>query len=150
TEPNELVRSCNVTAILICMVSLGMLLTGSILAHEMMHAWLRLEGYRNLSPEVEEGICQVLAHMWLNSEIESSSINDVSSSSLPSSSSSSTSKKGKLSYSEIQLGKFFTHQIRTDVSMAYGEGFRLGNEAVEKHGLRKTLDHIRLTGTYPL
>ncbi|MCD7445772.1 hypothetical protein HAX54_000010 [Datura stramonium] len=45
------------------------LLTGAILAHELMHAWLRLKGYRNLSPEIEEGICQVLSHMWLESEI---------------------------------------------------------------------------------
>ncbi|XP_030512257.1 protein DA1-related 1-like isoform X2 [Rhodamnia argentea] len=149
TEPYKLVRSCDVTAILI-LYGLPRLLTGSILAHEMMHAWLRLEGYPNLSPEVEEGICQVLAHMWLNSEIESSSANDISSSSSPSSSSSSTSKKGKWSDLEIELGKFFKHQIRTDVSKAYGEGFRLGNEAMERHGLRKTLDHIRLTGTYPL
>jgi len=28
-------------------------------------------GYPNLSPEVEEGICQVLAHMWLESELYS-------------------------------------------------------------------------------
>ncbi|XP_056168267.1 protein DA1-related 1-like isoform X2 [Syzygium oleosum] len=148
TEPHKLVRSCNVTAILI-LYGLPRLLTGSILAHEIMHAWLRLEGYPNLSPEVEEGICQVLAHMWLNSEINSSSTYDVSSSSLPSSSSSSTSKKGKWSDCEIQLGKFFKHQIENDISTAYGEGFRLGNEAVEKHGLRETLHHIRRTGTYP-
>ncbi|KAK9091367.1 hypothetical protein Sjap_024544 [Stephania japonica] len=38
------------------------LLTGSILAHEMMHAWLRLN----------EGIRQVLAHMWLDSMSASS------------------------------------------------------------------------------
>nr|GEW33205.1 protein DA1-related 2-like [Tanacetum cinerariifolium] len=30
------------------------LLTGAILAHELMHGWLRLKGYRNLNPEVEE------------------------------------------------------------------------------------------------
>ncbi|XP_056168268.1 protein DA1-related 1-like isoform X1 [Syzygium oleosum] len=145
TEPYKPVH-----AILI-LYGLPRLLTGSVLAHEMMHAWLQLEGYPNLSPEVEEGICQVLAHMWLNSEINSSPTNDVSSSSLPSSSSSSTtSKKAKYSDFEIQLGKYFKHQIETEPSMAYGEGFRSGNKAVEEHGLRKTLDHIRLTGTYPL
>ncbi|KAF3530114.1 hypothetical protein DY000_02036399, partial [Brassica cretica] len=43
TEPCRLVRRCEVTAILI-LYGLPRLLTGSILAHEMMHAWLRLNG----------------------------------------------------------------------------------------------------------
>lgn len=48
TEPYKLVRRCEVTAILI-LYSLPRLLTGSILAHEMMHAWLRLKGSTFLS-----------------------------------------------------------------------------------------------------
>ncbi|KAK7834642.1 protein da1 [Quercus suber] len=43
TEPFKLSRRCEVTAILI-LYGLPRLLTGSILAHEMMHAWLRLKG----------------------------------------------------------------------------------------------------------
>jgi hypothetical protein len=113
-----------------------------------------LTGYPNLSPEVEEGICQVLAHMWLDSEIYSASGSDVASSSssslpLPSSSSSSSSKKGKRSDFEKKLGEFFKHQIETDTSAAYGDGFRMGNQAVLKYGLRRTLDHIRMTGSFP-
>ncbi|RVW27126.1 Protein DA1-related 1 [Vitis vinifera] len=76
TEPYRLIRRCEVTAILI-LYGLPRLLTGSILAHEMMHAWLRLKGYPNLSQDVEEGICQVLAYMWLDSEIYSSAGSDV-------------------------------------------------------------------------
>lgn len=155
TEPFRLVRQCEVTAILI-LYGLPRLLTGSILAHEMMHAWLRLKGYPNLSPEVEEGICQVLAHMWLDSEIYSGSGSEAASSSSssspspsPSSSSSTSSKKGKRSDFEKKLGDFFRHQIESDTSSAYGDGFRRGNEAVLKYGLRRTLDHIRLTGTFP-
>ncbi|KAK8674037.1 hypothetical protein V6N13_112339 [Hibiscus sabdariffa] len=159
TEPHRLIRRCEVTAILI-LYGLPRLLTGSILAHEMMHAWLRLKGYPNLSPEVEEGICQVLAHMWLDSEIYAASGSDAapssssssSSSSPPSSSSSSSStssKKGKRSDFEKKLGGFFKHQIETDSSTAYGEGFRLGNQAVNKYGLKRTLDHIRMTGSFP-
>ncbi|KAJ4844868.1 Protein DA1- 1 [Turnera subulata] len=156
TEPYRLSRRCEVTAILI-LYGLPRLLTGSILAHEMMHAWLRLKGYPNLRPEVEEGICQVLAHMWLDSEIYSSSGSDdassssSSSSSSPSSSSSSTSsKKGKRSDFEKKLGEFFKHQIEADASPAYGDGFRQGNQAVLKYGLRSTLEHIRMTGSFPL
>ncbi|CAN1224921.1 Protein DA1-related 1 [Linum grandiflorum] len=155
TEPYRLSRICEVTAILI-LFGLPRLLTGSILAHELMHAWLRLQGFSNLSPEVEEGICQVLAHMWLDSEIYSSPGNDEasssasSSSSSPSSSSSTSSKKGKRSDFEKKLGEFFRHQIESDTSEAYGEGFRIGNKSVQKFGLKRTLDHIRITGTFPL
>ncbi|KAJ7944356.1 protein DA1-related 1-like [Quillaja saponaria] len=154
TEPYRLTRHCEVTAILV-LYGLPRLLTGSILAHEMMHAWLRLKGYPNLSPEVEEGICQVLAHMWLDSEIYAGSGNDAASSSSSSSSASSSSsspqssKKGRRSDFEKKLGEFFKHQIESDTSSAYGEGFRLGNEAVLKYGLRRTLDHIRMTESFP-
>lgn len=147
TEPYRLSRTCQVTAILI-LYGLPRLLTGSILAHEMIHAWLRLKGYPNLRPEVEEGICQVLAHMWLDAEIYSTPGSDNAS---PSSSSSSTSsKKGKRSDFEKKLGEFFKHQIETDASPAYGDGFKQGNRAVLKYGLRSTLDHIRMTGSFPL
>ncbi|KAF8405155.1 hypothetical protein HHK36_010054 [Tetracentron sinense] len=152
TEPYRLTRRCEVTAILI-LYGLPRLLTGSILAHEMMHAWLRLKGYRTLSQDVEEGICQVLAHMWLDSEIMSGSGSNVASSSSSSSSSSSTtstsSKKATRSQFERKLGEFFKHQIESDTSPAYGDGFRAGNQAVLKYGLRRTLDHIWITGTFP-
>lgn len=144
TEPYKLVRRCEVTAILI-LYGLPRLLTGSILVHEMMHAWLRLKGYPNLSPEVEEGICQVLAYMWLDSEIIAGSGSNVASTS----SSSSSSKKGKRSEFEKKLGEFFKHQIESDTSPAYGDGFREGNKAVLKYDLKTTLDHIRLTGSFP-
>ncbi|KAF8394151.1 hypothetical protein HHK36_020357 [Tetracentron sinense] len=65
-------RKWEVTAIII-LSGLPRLLTGSILAHELMHAWMRLKGYSPVSRDVKEGICQVLAHMWLESEIMASS-----------------------------------------------------------------------------
>ncbi|XP_027914870.1 protein DA1-related 1-like [Vigna unguiculata] len=152
TEPFKLIRRCEVTAILV-LYGLPRLLTGSILAHEMMHAWLRLKGYPNLSPEVEEGICQVLAHMWLDSELYSGSGNSGASSSSSSSSSSpsssASSKKGKRSEFEKKLGEFFKHQIESDTSSAYGDGFRSGNQAMLKYGLKSTLDHIHMTGSFP-
>ncbi|XP_051117825.1 protein DA1-related 1-like [Andrographis paniculata] len=153
TEPYKLIRKCEVTAILI-LYGLPRLLTGSILAHEMMHAWLRLKGYPTLSPNVEEGICQVLAHMWLDSEIISASRgSDAPSSSSsappPSDATAGSSKKGKRSEFEKKLGEYFLHQIETDGSAAYGDGFREGNRAVVKYGLKRTLDHILLTGCFP-
>ncbi|CAL1387425.1 unnamed protein product [Linum trigynum] len=154
TQPQKLIRRCEVTAILV-LYGLPRLLTGAILAHELMHGWLRLKGYRNLNPEVEEGICQVLSYMWLESEVlpgsKSSNMASTSSSTASSSSSSySNSKKGGRSEVEHKLGEFFMHQIAHDASPAYGGGFRAANAAVNKYGLRRTLDHIRLTGNFPL
>lgn len=106
-------------------------------------------GYRNLSPEVEEGICQVLSHMWLESEVMPTSRGMPSTSTASAAPSSSTSKKGGKSDIEKKLGEFFMHQIVHDSSPAYGEGFRAAYSAVNKYGLRRTLDHIRLTGYFP-
>ncbi|TVU45918.1 hypothetical protein EJB05_05428 [Eragrostis curvula] len=147
TEPYRLTRRCEVTAILI-LYGLPRLLTGSILAHEMMHAWLRLKGYRTLSPDVEEGICQVLAHLWIESEIMAGSGSNGASTSSASSTSTSSKKAGRSQF-ERKLGDFFKHQIESDTSMAYGDGFRAGNRAVLQYGLKRTLEHIRLTGTFP-
>ncbi|XP_044476117.1 protein DA1-like isoform X2 [Mangifera indica] len=141
TEPYKLSRRCEVTAILI-LYGLPRLLTGSILAHEMMHAWMRLQGFRTLNQDVEEGICQVLAHMWLDAQLRSSSGNNVAST-------SRNSSRQTRSKFERKLGEFFKHQIVSDASPIYGDGFRAGQMAVNKYGLGRTLDHIRMTGRFP-
>ncbi|XP_042014340.1 protein DA1-related 2-like isoform X1 [Salvia splendens] len=152
TQLQKLVRRCDVTAILV-LYGLPRLLTGAILAHELMHGWLRLNGYRHLRHEVEEGICQVLARLWLESEVLSIPSTTFTASSSSSSSSSyspwSASKKGGKSTVENKLGEFFMHQIAHDASPAYGGGYRAAMAAVNRYGLRRTLDHIRLTGTFP-
>lgn len=90
--------------------------------------------------------------MWLESEVLSdpSSRNLPSTSVATSSSSSNSNKKGGKSNVEKKLGEFFKHQIAHDASPAYGGGFRAANAAVCKYGLRRTLDHIHFTGTFPL
>jgi len=108
---------------------------------------LTCEGYRTLSQDVEEGICQVLSHMWLESELSSASGSNFVSAS--SSSASHTSRKGKRPQFERKLGEFFKHQIESDISPVYGGGFRAGQKAVSKYGLQRTLHHIRMTGTFP-
>eukprot|EP00262_Sarcandra_glabra_P011782 TRINITY_DN2901_c0_g1_i2.p1 TRINITY_DN2901_c0_g1~~TRINITY_DN2901_c0_g1_i2.p1 ORF type:complete len:491 (-),score=55.62 TRINITY_DN2901_c0_g1_i2:222-1694(-) len=148
TEQFRLTRRCEVTAILI-LYGLPRLLTGSILAHEMMHAWLRLQGFRSLSQDVEEGICQVLAHMWLDSEIMSGSGTHVASTSSSSAASTSSSKKGTRSHFEKKLGDFFKHQIESDTSSAYGDGFRAGQQAMLQYDLPHILNHISMTGCFP-
>ncbi|XP_020526595.1 protein DA1-related 2 isoform X2 [Amborella trichopoda] len=167
TQQQKLPRRCEVSAILV-LYGLPRLLTGSILAHELMHGWLRLKGYRNLSLEVEEGICQVLSHMWLESEVMSGSSNTTygpyssyassssSSSYAPSyayaSSSYSSSSKKNMGNSDLEkkLGQFFMCQIASDSSPAYGGGFRAAYAAVTKYGLYATLEHMRRTGNFPV
>lgn len=106
-------------------------------------------GFRALRPDVEEGICQVLAHMWIESETMAGSASSSVASTSASSSSATSSKKGRRSQFERKLGEFFTHQIESDTSAAYGDGFRAGNRAVRQYGLKPTLEHIRLTGSFP-
>ncbi|VAH40017.1 unnamed protein product [Triticum turgidum subsp. durum] len=105
-------------------------------------------GYCTLTPDIEEGICQVLAHLWIESEIMAGSGSNAASTSSSSSSSTST-KKGGRSQFERKLGDFFKHQIESDTSVAYGDGFRAGNRVIQQYGLKRTLEHIRLTGTLP-
>jgi len=89
--------------------------------------------------------------MWLDAEVMSCARTMSSTSAAASSSSySSSSKKGVKSHVENKLGEFFMNQIANDSSPAYGGGFRAANEAVNKYGLRCTLEHIRLTGHFPL
>ncbi|KAL2607604.1 hypothetical protein R1flu_026177 [Riccia fluitans] len=138
TESQKLVRHCEVTAILV-LYGLPRLLTGSILAHELMHAWLRLDGgFPHLEPEVEEGICQVMAHMWLHAQ-----------SGFSGSSSSSDVKTGN-QVDQLRLGEFFRHQIAHDPSPVYGGGFRAAQVAVGRYGLPQTLEHMKMTGAFPL
>ena len=45
---------------------------------------------------------------------------------------------------------YFAHQIRSDPSPVYGEGFRAAHESFQRHGLRAVLDSVRATGSIPL
>ena len=97
-----------------------------------------------LNPQIEEGICQVMAYMWLESELNSG----LGGSNSPISTSRS-SRSNKRSPFEMKLGKFFRNQIESDISQVYGDGFRAAHQAVMKYGLQRTLDHIQITGSLP-
>lgn len=91
----------------------------------------------------------MMAHKWLEAELAAGSSNSNAASS-SSSSSSQGLKKGPRSQYERKLGEFFKHQIESDASPVYGDGFRAGRLAVQKYGLRKTLEHIQMTGRFPV
>lgn len=95
------------------------------------------DSFPRLSHVVEEGICQVMSHKWLVSQVGNQA-----------SSSVSRNDDAKIT-SQNRLGQFFINQIEMDSSPAYGEGFRRGQIAVSKYGLPTTLEHIRMTGTFP-
>ncbi len=52
------------------------LLTGCIIAHELMHAWLRMRNITGLAPQVEEGLCQLMAMLWLDKQHDQLSVSD--------------------------------------------------------------------------
>ncbi|GMH39633.1 hypothetical protein BSKO_07531 [Bryopsis sp. KO-2023] len=117
-------RHCSVTAILV-LYGLPRLLTGSILAHEMMHAWLKLNQITGLSKDVEEGLCQLMGLIWL----EKQQIKDPY---------------------ENRLASFIGNQIRTHPSPIYGDGFRAAHESFQCYGLKSLVDHVRQTGAFPV
>ena len=49
------------------LAGLPRVMAGAILAHECMHAWLRLSGVTHMQPQLEEGLCQLMAALWLGS-----------------------------------------------------------------------------------
>lgn len=105
------------------------LLTGSILAHECCHAYLRMAGYaahRHLEPQVEEGLCQLMALLWLERQQDA--------------------LKGPY---EERLQSYLAHEIRSDQSEVYGDGLRMALESFQVHGLPVLLAHVRQTGTFP-
>ncbi|CAE6263749.1 unnamed protein product [Arabidopsis arenosa] len=122
TESQRVIGGCEVTAILI------------------------LYGLpRNLKLEFEEGICQVLGHMWLESQTYSTSAaaSSASSSSSSHTPAASASKKGAQSDYEKKLVEFCKDQIETDDSPVYGVGFKKVYQMVSDSSLHKILKSIQ-------
>ncbi|KAG2497852.1 hypothetical protein HYH03_004119 [Edaphochlamys debaryana] len=116
---------CSVQVVLV-LYGLPRLLCGSILAHELMHAWLRMAGVVSLPLKVEEGLCQLMACLWLDRQHEL--------------------LHGKPE--EQRLASFFSYQIRTEPSEVYGDGFREALEAFQSHGLTAMLNNIKRYGRF--
>lgn len=120
--------SCSVSAILV-LYGLPRLLTGCILAHELMHAWLRMRNETGLDSQVEEGLCQLMAMLWLDMQHD------------------------KLNGDAMQqrLASYFAFQIREDTSKVYGDGFRIAYDEFQKQGggmrgLAGVINNVLTTG----
>ena len=152
-------KRCTVTAILV-LAGLPKLLTGCILSHECMHAWLRLSGYEDLPPEIEEGLCQLMALLWLESHAvpRGSSthrgsgrvVGNVTSNAAGAGCGGDYRRNvaGWTEYEE-RLAAFLGHQIRTDPSYVYGDGLRAALEAFQNHGLATVLAHVKRAKKLP-
>lgn len=94
--------------------------------------WVDIGEFPPMRPDTEEGICQVMSHIWLTNELK-------------------IMKKSSAFSSPAQekLGEFYLHQIATDTSPIYGDGFRRGLAAVSQFGLGRVLEHLQMYGTLP-
>lgn len=122
-------------------------LTASILAHEAIHAWLKLhpnfttmlERTGGIDKQAEEGVCQLVAHLFIgyinrqNEGRESGVVGQI---------------KGE-ELSDKELRKFFLFSIESDKSEVYGEGFRKAAALYAQIGLEPILLHLVETGQFP-
>ncbi|KAF5745640.1 hypothetical protein HS088_TW07G01232 [Tripterygium wilfordii] len=132
-EHHQLFQPSRITILIL--FGLPKIMTGAVLAHEFMHAWLRLQGVGNLEPKIEEGICQVIAYKWLEwIETMDSKI--------------SSSRSEEAQY-ERNLKNTFKHEVEMNSSHEYGEGFRDAGHAVAKYGLAPVINHIHKHGSLP-
>ncbi|XP_026442186.1 protein DA1-related 1-like [Papaver somniferum] len=137
TEPYKLAPGKSVVTSICVLFGYPRMLCGQILAHEMMHAWMRQNGYPHTLPlEVEEGMANVMAYRWL--EAESVAGNG-----------GGRSSKRKRSSFEKELGKYFIESMMSNPDPVYGDGFRTALRAVDRHGLKPTLQHIKKYGRLP-
>jgi len=132
---SEYSGSLEVSAIL-CLAGLPSDLTGSILAHEATHAWLRLHpdfvSDIPIPPFVEEGLCQLVAYLFLSEGLSTPS--KVSIDGGP---------------SEEKLRQFFRFSIESDECPVYGLGFRKASEAYAEIGIEPLISHVLRYRDFP-
>ena len=132
TNPNT-----NVTAIL-CLSGMPRDLAASILAHEATHAWIKMhpdyDATKPLPPVVEEGCCQLIAHLFLTDGLDPAS-KEMGADGGP---------------SDEKLRQYFKFSIETDEDAVYGEGFRIAGALYAEIGILPLLSHIVLYRNFPI
>jgi hypothetical protein len=136
-SPASLFKTEQIRAVSAVLVLYGLPadLTGAILAHEAMHAWIKLNKQFpfSLTLKIEEGLCQVIADKYL--ELTSNSTFMAKSDAL------SDADFDNLK-NEEKLRSAFRQQIADDASV-YGEGFREAKKCSDLLGLLELLNFIR-------
>eukprot|EP00615_Pteridomonas_danica_P012637 CAMPEP_0114337168 /NCGR_PEP_ID=MMETSP0101-20121206/6187_1 /TAXON_ID=38822 ORGANISM="Pteridomonas danica, Strain PT" /NCGR_SAMPLE_ID=MMETSP0101 /ASSEMBLY_ACC=CAM_ASM_000211 /LENGTH=323 /DNA_ID=CAMNT_0001469321 /DNA_START=831 /DNA_END=1802 /DNA_ORIENTATION=- len=110
------------------MKSLPKVLCGAIIAHELGHAYLTLEHFKQekMSPKLIEGLCELFARLWLQSLVTSPS------SSSSSSSSDSNQKELYPSQGEYDDINTFVELQQKNIDPIYGDGLRTVLTSYEK------------------
>lgn len=129
-------RSANIVAIL-CPTGLPRAYIASILAHESIHAWIKCHpnyyGGTQLSAQVEEGICQLVASLYLSDGIlphDDKNMIDVE--------------------SEKKLRQYYKFCIERDQSDVYGNGYRRAAAAYRDIGMEGLLSHVMDYRDFPM
>ncbi|XP_017257534.1 protein DA1 [Daucus carota subsp. sativus] len=134
-EVQYIERIYEVTSMLI-VYGFPRLALGATMAHEMMHAWMRIEGYKaGLRKEVNEGLCQVMAHKWIDYY---AFVGDDFLHTTP-------------DQAEFlrNLKEVLKNEIEIRMDKIYGGGFRDAKWAIERYGLKYTMSHVAHTGNFP-
>ena len=113
------------TAVLV-LRGLPRLLFCSVLAHECGHAHFKLQGFHKMALKTEEGLCQLLAYLWLRQE-------------------GHCRADGERERERL----YHMNKIFEDSSEVYGAGFRAAFEAHERYGISRVLGHASLCGELP-
>ena len=96
---------------------------------------LILIGYKGLREEVEEGICEVMAHRWLDWH---AFIGDDFLHTTP-----------EQAQFLRNLKEVLKNDIERNYCKTYGGGFRDAKWAIERFGLKYTMSHVAQTGNFP-
>ena len=127
----------SVTAIL-CLSGLPRDLTASVLAHEATHAWIKLHPrfdiQKPIPPQVEEGVAQLIALLFLNDGLAPAPPLEYNDGSGP---------------SDEKLRQYFKFSIETDDHEIYGTGYRRAAMAYSQIGIEALMSHIVLYQDFP-
>jgi len=115
-------------------------LFASNLCHELMHAYLFLSMYPDMSPEVEEGFCNAVSVMYLNyrmAKVEQR---------ISSGGSSLDSASHERLLHELDVCDFSVRKFYRNEHPDYGEGFRKAMKCIQRNGFQQTLRYLKETG----
>jgi Protein DA1/LIM domain len=117
---------------IVCLTGLPRILVAGILAHEAIHAWIHghPKSHRPLPAQVEEGLCQLVAALYLSENRLPPHRND----SLE---------------AEAKLRQYYKFNMERDKSDIYGTGYRRAAAAYSAIGMPALLAHVLECRDFP-
>jgi Protein DA1/LIM domain len=128
----------DVVAIL-CLTGLPRDLAAGILAHQAMHAWLKLHPEHDvnahLPAQVEEGVCQLTAMLFLTDGLTQAATGNSVASDGP---------------SDEKLRQYFKYTIEREKNEIYGTGYRAAAMVYRDIGIHELVAHVLRFKSFPL